>query len=261
MTVKGIGIHSGRSCRVELHRETGPLRFRRGSAEIPADLAHVVSTQRCTTLGCGSTTIAMVEHLLAALQVSGWWEGVVIDATADELPILDGSAAPWLPAIEALGPAPASPEPLVPDRSVRVTRGESSVTWEPGPDLVCAHIAFDHPAIGRQTWCGTRDDLKSVLPARTFGFRSEAEALQRAGLARGAGPENAIVFDEDGPSGPLRAPDEPVRHKVLDLVGDLTLLGRPLAGSVTADRGSHALHIAFMEQLRNLPHEPERRSA
>ena len=261
MTIEGVGIHSGRTCRVRLHRDEGPVRFRRGRTEIAADVRNVVATDRCTSLGHGGERVAMVEHLMAALRVAGWWRDVVVEADAEELPILDGSAQPWQEPIAALGDAPSAPAAWTPEAPVTVESGPSTVTLVPGPARVCAEIAFDHPAIGRQAWCGGPEELDEVLFARTFGFLAEADALRRAGLARGASTERAIVFAETGPLEPLRVPDEPVRHKVLDLVGDLALLGRPLGGSITAIRGSHALHVAFMEHLRPRLDDLERRSA
>ena len=148
---------------------------------------------------------------------------------------------------------------LAPERPIVAERGLSMVRWEAGPTEICARIEFDHPAIGAQTWCGGPDRWAEVLAARTFGFVSEADALLDRGLARGASVENAIVFSEEGPLRPLRTPQEPVRHKVLDLLGDLFLLGRPLAGRITATRGSHALHLDFMRSLTHLPHSARRR--
>ena len=260
MTVEGVGIHSGRTCRVRLHRATGAIRFRRGASEIPADVRHVVATERCTTLGRDGHRVAMVEHLLAGLRIAGWWRNVIVEVDADELPILDGSAAPWHEAIAELGTPPPAPPSLHPETPITVGRGESSMVWEPGPERVCAEIAFDHPAIGHQAWCGAPEDLTDVVFARTFGFLADADTLRRNGLALGASTERAIVFAETGPLEPLRVPDEPVRHKVLDLVGDLALLGRPLGGSITAIRGSHALHIAFMGHLRTHLDASTRRS-
>lgn len=261
MTIVGTGIHSGHTCRVRLHRAAGPIRFRRDGVEIIADVGSVVSTQRCTILGRDGQRVAMVEHLLAALRVAGWWRDVMVEADAEELPILDGSSEPWLAPIAELGAPPPPPRSWAPAEPLVVRRNEGSIAWEPGADRICAEIAFDHPAIGRQAWCGSPEQLSEVLPARTFGLLAEAQALRAAGLARGASEENAIVFAETGPSAPLRVPDEPVRHKVLDLVGDLVLLGRPLEGSITAVRGSHALHVAFMEHLRPHLDAPDRRPA
>src|SRR5690606_13486271 len=149
-----------------------------------------------------------------------------------ELPILDGSAQPWLDAIAGLGPPPAAPEPLRLRRVVEVRVGDSYARAEPGSPVLHCSIAFDHPAIGNQRWVGDHDDYRALAAARTFGFMSEAQALRSRGLALGAVLEHAIVFADDGPMSPLRFADEPVRHKALDAVGDLTLLGRPIAATV-----------------------------
>src|SRR5690606_38526216 len=111
--IEGIGVHSGRGCRVRLERTDGPVRFRRGRALIPARVGAVVGTEGCPVLGAAAARVAMVEHLLAALRVRGFWSGVLIEASSDELPILDGSAAPWLALLDELGPPPPPPEPLV----------------------------------------------------------------------------------------------------------------------------------------------------
>lgn len=241
--IAGVGIHSGRRCEVRLHRAEGPIRFRRGATEIAARLDRVVRCDRCTVLGEGAERVAMVEHLLAALAARGFWSGVVVESSADELPVLDGSAAPWLEAVDALGAPPEPPPPLRVEAPFRYAAGSGSLRLEPGPPLLEACIDYPHPAIGAQRWAGPPERLEELLAARTFGFLEEAEALRRAGLATGASLENAIVFDGDGPMRPLRFADEPVRHKALDALGDLALLGRPIAGKVSVDRGSHRLHV------------------
>lgn len=249
MTVCGIGIHSGSSCRVSLHRSEGPVRFLRNGVTIRATVDRVASADRCTILASGGEQVAMVEHLLAALHVTGWWRGVTIECTAAELPILDGSAEPWLEAIDALGAPPSPPSPIVIEDTVELVQGPQTIRATPGAPSIACDIDFEHPAIGRQRWLGAPPDYPELLPARTFGFLAEAEALRKAGLARGAGADNAVVFADDGPLLPLRSPDEPVRHKALDLLGDLFLLERPVSGRVAVTRGSHALHIAFAARL------------
>jgi UDP-3-O-[3-hydroxymyristoyl] N-acetylglucosamine deacetylase len=244
--VVGVGIHSGKRCRVRLHRAEGPLRFRRGAAEIPARVESVVSTERCVVLSEKAARVATVEHLLAALSAAGHWTGVVVEADAEELPILDGSALPWDEEIERLGAPEAAPEPLSTADPVRFRSGESVAELLPGPPRLDVSVDFPHPAIGRQSWSGGPESWHEVLGARTFGFLAELDSLRTAGLASGAGTENAIVFDDSGPLGPLRYVDEPVRHKALDLLGDLALLGRPLHATVRVERGSHRLHLNLM---------------
>lgn len=250
VTSSGIGIHSGTPCSVALHPASGPVRFLRNGVEIPANVEAVASTDRCTTLAHDGERVAMVEHLLSALHVMGWWRDLVVEVSAVELPIMDGSAEPWLESIEALGEPPPAPDPLVLEHPVAVERGSSTIRATPGAPSLCCEIEFEHPAIGRQQWCGGPGQYQGLLSARTFGLLAEAEALRQAGLARGAGPDNVVVFDDEGPVGGVRTPDEPVRHKALDLLGDLYLLGRPLHGHVVANRASHALHVALVRDLQ-----------
>jgi UDP-3-O-[3-hydroxymyristoyl] N-acetylglucosamine deacetylase len=243
---------------VWLHREPGALRFRAGGATIAADVAHVVDTERCTVLGADGARVAVVEHLMAACHALGFWSGLVIEVDGDELPILDGSAAPWSEALAALGPPPAPPEPWPVSHAVRwrsgANPGASEIDILPGEALLEVSIDFDHPAIGQQRWQGRRADYPALLPARTFGFAHELAALQARGLAEGARPGSGILFTEEGTSGPLQTPDEPVRHKAVDAVGDLALLGRPLAGRVRIHRGSHRAHVEAMRHF--LAHHP-----
>ncbi len=244
-----MGLHGGAQCSVRLHRSDGPLRFLRGGSYVEAHVSRVSSTDRAVTLAEAGARVSLVEHLLAALRVSGFFSGVVIEASADELPILDGSALPWLEPIAELGEPPPPPPPLVPPEEVVVVSGSSVARAVPGPERLSCLIEFEHHAIGRQAWTGGADDYRDLLAARTFGLLSEAQALVGRGLARGASLEHAIVFDDDGPLRPLRFEDEPVRHKALDALGDLALLGRPLGASLAIERGSHALHHSLMLAL------------
>lgn len=189
----------------------------------------------------------MVEHLFAALHVRDVWSGLLIEVEGDELPILDGSAAPWDEALASLGPFPLPPDAL--EATAEVRHGDAVARLERGPRELAASITFPHPAIGTQRWSGGPDRWMELLAARTFGFAAEAEALRAAGLARGAGAQNAIVFDDHGPTQPLRFPDEPVRHKALDALGDLYLLGRPFAGRLHLERAGHELHGRLVRAL------------
>ena len=251
--LEGVGIHGGRRSRVWLHREPGPLRFRSGGVTIASDVVHVVDTERCTVLGVDGARVAVVEHLLAACHALGFWSGLLIEVDGDELPILDGSATPWVEALATLGPPPPAPAPWPVSRAVSWRAGgnasASEVDIVPGEALLEVTIDFDHPAIGRQRWLGRRADYHDLLPARTFGFARELAALQARGLAEGARPGSGILFTDEGTSGPLRTPDEPVRHKALDAIGDLALLGRPLAGRVRIHRGSHRAHVDAMRHF------------
>ncbi len=241
-TVTGRAIHCGLTSSVTLHRASGPLRFLRGGTEVPADLAHLSGAERATSLSADGASVHMVEHLLAALRVAGYFAGVVIEASCDELPILDGSAEPWAAAVEELGPPPPAPSALVLEREVEVALRGGRARATPGEESLAYTVAFDHPAIGVQSWAGGPETYGELLGARTFGFERDWEALKARGLALGASEAHVIVFAMDGPTRPLRHPDEPVRHKALDAVGDLALLGRPVRARLTIERGSHALH-------------------
>ena len=247
--ISGYGLHTGAPSWVHLHRAEGDVRFRRGKEEIPARLEFVTGTTRSTALGRGGYQVSTVEHLLAALHVRGWWRGLVIEVSADEVPILDGSAAPWLGLIDALGAPPPPPPGFVVSQAFSWQQGETVCRVVPGSPRLCAEIHFDHPAIGRQRWCGGPTEFASLLPARTFGFLSDLEKLRESGLATAASLENAIVYGDEGPLTALRAPDEPVRHKALDALGDFYLLGRPLLGGLEVVRGSHQAHVHFARTL------------
>lgn len=247
--VSGVGLHSGIPCRVRLFSEAGPVRFRRGREEILARVENVVATERCTTLGKNGIRVALVEHLLAALYIRGWWRGLVVETSADELPILDGSAAPWLEEIDALGSPPPPPEALRLEHPLTYRQNGTSLTARPGAAELSVRVDYPHPTIGQQRWCGSPERYAELLDARTFGFLHEVETLRAAGLATAATLENVIVFGSEGPLRPLRHPYEPVRHKALDALGDLFLFGRPLGARLEVVRGSHQAHVAFLREL------------
>ena len=247
--ISGYGLHTGAPSWVHLHREAGGVRFRRGKEEIPARLEFVTETKRSTTLGRGGYQVVMVEHLLAALAVRGWWSELIIEVSADEVPILDGSAAPWLALLDDLGTPPPAPPGFVVGHTFALEQGETRCRVQPGKPELCAEITFDHPAIGRQRWCGGPDAFETLLRARTFGFLSELDALRESGLATAASLDNAVVYGDTGPITELRVRDEPVRHKAQDALGDFYLLGRPLLGRLEVIRGSHSAHVAFARAL------------
>ena len=252
--IEGTALHSGVTSKVRLHRDEGAVRFLRNGTYIPVCLSNVTATQRSTTLGREGARVTLVEHLLAALHVRGWWRDLVIEVSADELPILDGSSAPWLEAVDGLGSPPPAPEPLVVTRRVGLELDQTHLQVCPDKSSLDVRIDFAHPAIGQQRWCGTPETYADVLDARTFGFLKDVKMLREKGLATHATAENAIVFDDTGSLTPLRSADEPVRHKALDALGDLFLLGRPLAGRLAITRGSHHSHVVFARLLSSLAH-------
>lgn len=262
-TIEGVGLHTGEQASIRF-RPAPPnsgIRFRRmdleGAPEIPADLEHVASTDRGTTLGCPGAAVHTVEHLLGAavaLELDNLW----IEIDGPEVPIRDGSFQPFYQTLSAAGVTTTD----VAARTLEVRQtltaegaAGSSYVALPGKGLrVSATIEFDHPLVRRQfaSYDMTTSHFEhEIAPARTFGFMREAEQLRSRGLALGASLENAIVLDDEGvASGELRFPDEFVRHKIGDVVGDLALLGARVQGHVVAERPSHSGNLALARAIQ-----------
>lgn len=258
----GTGLHSGEEVRTELApAEPGTgLVFRRvdlpESPAIPARLESVRGVEWETVLGRGGARVRTVEHVLAALSVLEV-DNAEIRVDGPEPPALDGSAAPWCEAVREAGvrrqDVPATV--LAVDDAFRLEEGGSSYTVTPYPGLrISAEIDFEHASIGRQfvsvavegdTFC------RDTAPARTFGLEEWKEPLRERGLALGATRENTVVLTGEGvgPGQELRFPDEFVRHKVIDLVGDLALLGARLRAHVVAERPGHRGNVALTRRL------------
>jgi UDP-3-O-[3-hydroxymyristoyl] N-acetylglucosamine deacetylase len=259
----GVGLHSGGVSRVRLEPSEQPG-FRVGWLDAPQEPlqllqpSQVCETQLCTALKLDQRRLATVEHLLAALAGVGL-TAVTLLVEGDEIPLLDGSAQPWVEAIaeaglQGLGSRPVS-EPL--SRPITLQQGQSFVTALPSDRLrLAAAIEFPQAAIGRQFFSlelTPEAFVRDIAPARTFGFREQVEQLRAAGLIQGGALDNALVCDGDHwLNPPLRFADEPVRHKLLDLLGDLALAGLPQA-QVFAFRGSHGLHTALAAALTSPP--------
>ena len=252
----GIGLHSGR--KVTLSLKPAPansgIRFRRsdlGGVELPAQVHHVGGINYATGLSRDAVRVDTVEHLLAAL-VSLGVDNAIVELNSPEVPIMDGSAAPFVYLIQEAGvkrlDAPRSY--LKVHRPISLTRGDKRIAIYPSDHFkVTYSIAFDHPLLRHQsrTIRLTADAfVDEIAPARTFTFRKEVEMLRQQGLALGGSLENAIVVGDTGVlNNGLRFDDEFVRHKILDVIGDLALIGYPLIGHLVAHRGGHALHTAF----------------
>ena len=263
----GVRLHGGGPVRSVLH-PAPPDRgivfaVRRGGrpVEIPARLASVTSSRRATSLGSGDGGVATVEHLLAAAYGLGV-DNLRVELDAGELPAMDGSAAPyaWLLRAAGIVAQPALRRELRLRRAVEVRDGGRVARAEPAAALRVSYaVEFDHPLIGRQELrefaVEPEGFERELAAARTFGFLHEVEVLRRAGLARGGSLANTVVLDERGVLNPegLRWPDEFVRHKVLDLLGDLALLGVRLAAHVRVERGGHALHHRLVEEILARP--------
>ncbi len=260
----GIGLHSGTKVQLVLRpaaADTGVV-FRRVDVDPPVDIPlrpeNVVDTKMATTIGQGDVKVATIEHLMSALAGLGI-DNCYVDVDAPEIPIMDGSAASFVFLIQAAGIS----ELNAPKRFARVVKpvefrdGDAWARLEPyfGFKLKFS-IAFNHPAIDATEQMVEVDFahdsyIKEVSRARTFGFVNDVETLRKAGLAIGGSFENAIVMDEyrvlnaDG----LRAGDEIAKHKMLDAIGDLAVLGYPLIGSYVAHKSGHAINNKLLRAL------------
>lgn len=258
----GVGLHTGQPVRLRLlpAEVKSGIRFRRTDlperTEIPALVGNVVDVDRGTTLGAEGAKVHTIEHLLSAL-AGARIDNVVVELDAAEPPAGDGSARPFLDVIRGAGvveqDAPARVIEL--GGSVTVTDGQSRYVASPA-DLfeVSATIRFDHPLIGRQFASAEVEPesyAREIAGARTFGFVNEIESLRARGLAQGGSVENAVVLTEDGlyEGVDLRYADEFARHKVLDIVGDLALLGARLKAHVVAQRPSHRGNVALAREI------------
>ncbi len=255
----GVGLHSGATARLRLEpfEQAGYWVGWLDAPELPLQQLHpsqVCETQLCTALQLDQRRLATVEHLLAALAGVGITSALLL-VDGPEIPLMDGSAQPWVEAIAEVGMKSLGPRPVASALSAPITmqHGQSFVTALPSESLrLAAAIEFPQPAIGRQLFSlelTPEAFVEQIAPARTFGFKQQVEQLLAAGLIKGGALDNALVCDGDGwVNPPLRFADEPVRHKLLDLLGDLALAGLPQA-QVFAFRGSHGLHTALAAAL------------
>lgn len=250
---EGIGLHSGlavqmRLCPAEPH---SGIRFRRtdlGEETVPAHVDFVTNTLRATTLESGAVKVATVEHVLSALFALGV-DNCIVELSSPEPPVGDGSAAVFVDLIEKAGIVEQDAE----RHFVKLTK--SCAVYDDENDRFVLAVPYEgfrvtfvsenpHPLLGTMSWDGTitPDNYRAeIMRARTIGFTHELEAMQAMGLAQGGTTENAIVYDEDTCLSELRYPDELVRHKVLDVVGDISLAGQVRA-HIIARKSSHGLN-------------------
>ncbi len=266
LTQSGVGLHSGQLTTVKLLPATqGGRYFVRvdlpESQPIPATAESILSTTLSTELGDAETqtTVRTVEHLLAALTALGVNQ-VRIEIDGPEIPLLDGSAKPWVDGIKTVGLTECSSYSA--ENSVKeitteivIRQGESFVAAIPASELRFTYgIDFPVAAIGNQwySWSPQQESFaENIAPARTFTLEQQIEQLQKAGLIKGGSLDNALVCGESGwLNPPLRFANEPVRHKILDLVGDLSLLGRIPTAHYFAYKAGHHLHTQLVKQIR-----------
>ena len=257
----GVGLHLGVNAEVKIlpaAASTGRIFICKDleDAVIPARIESLHQTVLSTELGLGGATIRTVEHLLAALVGLGI-DNARIEASGPEVPLLDGSAREWAEEIIRAGWVQQTDlrQICTVAQPIFVQQGESFVAALPAPQtrLTCG-IDFSHPAIGQQ-WHSIQPEefWSEVASARTFGLAEEVEKLLESGLIKGGSLENALVCGAQGwLNPPLRYPNEPARHKLLDLIGDLSLLGGFPRAHILAYKASHALHTQLVQRLAHL---------
>jgi len=256
----GVGLHSGAPVAMRI-LPAPPGRgivFRRTDLddfEIEANSRNVARVSYATSLMKKGVLISTTEHLLSAFIGLGV-DNAIVELDNLELPILDGSALPFVDLIQKAGirkqRRPRRYLKIL--REVEMREGNKFISVYPADTYSVSYsINFPHPLIGKETFqleLSNGSYLKNIAAARTFGSREDEKAMRNMGLIRGASRENCIVLTRDGiENGPLRFPDEFVRHKVLDLVGDLALLGKPILGKILADRAGHAMHTALVSRI------------
>lgn len=259
--ISGVGLHTGVDVNLKLRpapENTGYIFVRTDldNFEIPASVEYVSHCSYATTLMRRGVVLSTCEHLLSALRGSGI-DNCFVELDNIEIPILDGSSEDWIGLIEKAGRR----ELNAPRRTLKVLKRVDfeedgrRMSIEPSDkfEIECV-IDFNHPFINRQSFHFVMDNGsfgKQIASARTFGFTHEIEMLRKANLALGGSLDNAIVLTPDGMLNetPLRFDDEFVRHKILDIIGDVALLGMPVAGKITAEKSGHAVHAALMSKL------------
>lgn len=263
--VSGTGLHSG--VQVTLRMLPAPagtgVVFRRTDLDnfaIPARWQYVTRVSYATSLMRQGVLISTTEHVLSVLYGLGI-DNVFVDLDNLEVPILDGSGEPFIQLLERAGRRRLRRRRryLWVKEPVEVQGAGKRISIFPAERfLLSCEVFFDHPVVGRQRLdleVTPRNYARQIAPARTFGFLWELDQMRNMGLIRGASLENAVCFDPSGVmnAGGLRFPDECCRHKVLDLIGDLALIGHPLLGQVIAERAGHAMHVALVSKIMSDP--------
>ena len=261
-TLSGIGIHSGQFVSLRfIPHETGEVVFRRtdlGGLDFRIDPQNMAA-HNSSNLIQGNYQVLTIEHLMAALSASGV-DSILVELDGPEVPIMDGSALPFVEALDKAG----TRELNIPRKHLTICKkfeiqdGDAQLRVSPAEYFkIDYRIAFDHPAIGVQEISFSFDKIgfaSQIAPARTFGFLKDVPELRARQLALGGSFNNALVLDDEKViNGPLRFPDEFVRHKVMDLIGDLFILGYPVVGQFSADKAGHRLHLKTVRFLLENP--------
>jgi len=257
ITIKGIGLHSGQPVKLRLipADPNEGINFVREGKVIPAVIDYASGFEFSTTLSKDGVKIGTVEHLMSALFFTGI-DNIYIEIDAEEVPILDGSAIKFVEKIKQAGIEILNEEKIyaVLNREIIVYENGKYIKGKPSNTFVATyHAHYNNRIIGNRkyTYSQQKADFENVAKARTYCFLEEVELLQKMGLAKGGSLDNAVVFEGDSVLNPegLRFDDEPVKHKVLDLIGDLYLLGFPLIGDVYSYKGGHKLNAHFVRKI------------
>ena len=263
--ISGVGLHSGAPVRLRISPAppaTGIVFVRTdlNHFRIPASWEYVARVSYATSMMRGSVLISTTEHLLSVFYSMGI-DNALVELDNLELPILDGSGAPFIDLLHEAGIQTYRRQ----RRYVRIvkpvhvqTNGKSVAILPADQFELSCHIFFDHQLVGEQSLeleVTPANYASEIAPARTFGFEYELDAMRDMGLIRGASIDNAVCFTRTEVANPggLRFADEPCRHKALDLIGDLALIGRPLLGRVVADKAGHAMHAQLVKRIMSDP--------
>ena len=260
----GIGLHSGEKVELTIKpapEGTGIIYIRRdlsGHPEIKAHFKNVVDTNLSTTIGNNGFNISTIEHLMSAFLGLGI-DNVRVELDGPEVPIMDGSAAPFIFLLKSVGiKEQKTPKDfIVINKTFKIQDGSRSVNIRPAKDLRISYtIDFDHPLLKNQQYelCFSgRDFIQEISRARTFGFLKDIQILRENGLAKGGSLDNAIVIDDFKiiNEGGLRYKDEFVRHKILDFIGDLAIVGSPIIGHFEVRKSGHFLNQQMLNSLMN----------
>jgi len=258
ITIEGIGLHSGDNVKIKLFpaNKNEGINFIKNNVVIPAKIDYAHSFEYSTTLYKDGVSVRTIEHLMAALYFTGI-DNVYIELIGEELPILDGSSKGFVEKIKEAGIKTLNEEKLyvVLEEPVKVKIEDKFIMAKPSNEIKITYQAnYNNDIIGNKSFTYIpyeKESYEGVYTARTYCFLEEVEYLKKNGLAKGGSLENAVVFhnnqviNEEG----LRFEDEPVRHKVLDLIGDLYLLGYPLVAEVYSFKGGHRLNAMFVKTL------------
>lgn len=262
VSISGLGLHSGKRAKITLRpaeENSGYIFINKDDpnpVEIPALFDKVVDTTLATTIGYGNSCVKTVEHLIAALRGLDI-DNVIVEVEGGEVPIMDGSCAPFVYILKkvSLREQKRYKKYILVSKKIEFRDGDKFITIEPSYNFeIDFTIDFPHPAIGRQRVFFTYNPEnfeKEIARARTFGFLKEVQYLKSKGLALGGSLENAIVLGEEGIINQegLRYRDEFVRHKILDLLGDIALLGYPVIGRIKAYKSGHHLNNMLCKEL------------